>query len=606
MSLRILCTTDLHAAIWPFNYATDRQDDTRGLALLAPLIHAARREAANTCQFDVGDSLQGTALADAAAGDLSSPHPIIAAMNTLGYDAATLGNHDFDYGLETLNAAMAAARFPFALANLRNAAGSSPALPPPFVLLDRQVTDRAGRTHPLRLGVLGLAPPQTILWNTAALDGAVVAEDVVQVTQSLIPRMRAAGADLIVALCHSGIGRDTDTDPPDLFAQKIARLDGIDALLTGHSHGRLPGPDYADHPDVDAERGTICGTPALMAGAHGRDLGLLDLELAHDNRGWSVTGAQAALRGIPTPPPPADPAVLKATAQHHARTRTSLSDTIATTAIPLHTIAAMAGQAPALRVLSDAQVWTAQRLLKDDPLGDLPLLSAVAPIRMGGRAGPLAFVDLPAGPIRERDLLDLAPFPNRLCVFEITGAQLRLWLERAAACYQQVRPDPEPQSLLVQGAPGYNLDTVFGITYQIDLQAPSWFDAISGARKPRHGPGRIRRLSHMGTAVADTDRFAMVTSAFRACGGGGYHAPPDPAELLFSAKTLRHCLSAYLRETRTLNPVPQMPWQFTPMAASVHLKTSPAATPAHFGPLAPSVQDLGLDAQGFRQLLLDG
>ncbi|MEV8466219.1 5'-nucleotidase C-terminal domain-containing protein [Fluviibacterium sp. DFM31] len=606
--MRILCTTDLHAAIWPFNYATDRQDDTRGLALLAPLIHAARREAANSCLFDVGDSLQGTALADAAAGDLSSPHPVIAAMNNLDYDAATLGNHDFDYGLEALSAAMTAARFPFALANLRNAPGSSPALPPPFVLLDREVTDRAGRRHPLRLGVLGLAPPQTILWNAAALDGAVTAEEAAGVAEALIPQMRAAGADLIVALCHSGIGRDTDTDPPDMFAQKIARLEGIDALLTGHSHGCLPGPDYTGHPAVDAEKGAICGTPALMAGAHGRHVGVLDLDLARGSRGWTVTGAQAGLRGIPASPPPADPAILQATAQHHARTRASLRDIIATAAVPLHTVAAMVGHAPALRVLSDAQVRTAHHMLRDHSLGDLPLLSAVAPIRMGGRAGPSAFVDLPEGPIRERDLLDLAPFPNRLSVFEITGAQLRLWLERAAACYRQVSPGPEPQPLLVPGAPGYNLDTVFGVTYEIDLQAPAWFDAISGVAKARRGRGRIRRLALNGQTVTDADRFAMVTSAFRACGGGGYRAPADPEGQLFSTDTLRQCLSAHARDLRTLNPPGDTPWRFAPMAASVQLQTSPAATPAHFGPLERSVQDLGLDAQGFRllRLSLDG
>ncbi len=161
LSLRLLATSDLHAHLFPFNYYTDRREDGVGLAALAGLIERARAECPNTLLVDNGDTLQGAPLGDAAVSDLmpeGATHPMIAAMNEIGYDAATVGNHDFDFGLDALLRALSAARYPVVLANAVIPADRRPLLPP-HVILERNLTDREGRAHRLRIGVTGVAPP---------------------------------------------------------------------------------------------------------------------------------------------------------------------------------------------------------------------------------------------------------------------------------------------------------------------------------------------------------------------------------------------------------------------------------------------------------------
>ena len=134
----------------------------------------------------------------------------MAAMNALDFDAITLGNHEFNYGLDFLMAALAGARFPVVSANLATARGADPRrdrmLVKPYVLIDRMLTDASGFAHPIRIGIIGFAPPQVTEWDHHALDGRLHARDIVESAHAWVPEMREAGADLIIALAHTGIG----------------------------------------------------------------------------------------------------------------------------------------------------------------------------------------------------------------------------------------------------------------------------------------------------------------------------------------------------------------------------------------------------------------
>ena len=212
--LRLIETTDLHLHLLPYDYYADRPWAGVGLASAARLIEAARAEAPNSLLFDNGDFLQGTPMGDYVAqerglraGDL---HPIMAAMNALNYDAITLGNHEFNYGLDFLLRTLQGARFPVVSSNLMTRRGSDAradrTLVKPYVLLDRLVADENGYRHPLRIGVIGFAPPQVVDWDNHALDGRLQARDIVETAQAWVPEMREAGADIVVALAHTGIG----------------------------------------------------------------------------------------------------------------------------------------------------------------------------------------------------------------------------------------------------------------------------------------------------------------------------------------------------------------------------------------------------------------
>lgn len=218
--LRIMETTDLHVHVFPYDYYADKPVDTVGLSRTASLIEAVRAEATNAMLVDNGDFLQGNPMGDYIAyergmkdGDL---HPIIQAMNTLGFDASTLGNHEFNYGLDFLMKSLAGASFPIVSANVVKSLGASPredeTLVTPYIILDREVTDGAGEKHPIRVGLIGFVPPQIMNWDRKHLEGKVQTRDIVTTAQSWVPQMLEEGCDIIVALSHSGIGAAEHTE----------------------------------------------------------------------------------------------------------------------------------------------------------------------------------------------------------------------------------------------------------------------------------------------------------------------------------------------------------------------------------------------------------
>ncbi|MBZ0123480.1 MAG: metallophosphoesterase, partial [Roseovarius sp.] len=266
--LRLLATSDVHGAILPFDYASGRDIAAYGLARTASLIARARHEARGGCLLvDNGDFLQGTPLSDLhdIAGE-DGRHPVIAAMNRLQYDAATLGNHEFNFGLPALRAALEQAAFPVICANALVRRGARVAedvtLLPPSVLIERELSDRTGARHRLRIGLLGLLPPQIMAWDRFHLARELCARDMMETAAARVPMLRAEGADLVVLLAHTGLETGAPGAEAENAALSLARLPGVDAIVAGHSHEVFPDPaapvrgDGADH-----RAGTFWGVP---------------------------------------------------------------------------------------------------------------------------------------------------------------------------------------------------------------------------------------------------------------------------------------------------------------------------------------------------------
>src|SRR5579871_2840487 len=230
--LRLICLTDLHANLYPYDYYRDRPDNSVGLARAASLIAAARSECSNCLLFDNGDILQGTPLGDLAADEIISDakaiHPVIAAMNRLDYAVATLGNHEFNYGIGTLERAYAQARFPVVCCNILKLDGSS--WFPPSIVIERNFADESGATRRLRIGVIGVAPPQIAQWDEAHIRGRLTTVDIVAAARTEVGRLKGR-ADLIVALCHSGLSRRASALGEENAGQDLAGLEGVDAIF---------------------------------------------------------------------------------------------------------------------------------------------------------------------------------------------------------------------------------------------------------------------------------------------------------------------------------------------------------------------------------------
>lgn len=207
VDLRVLETTDLHSNMMDFDYYKDTPTDRFGLARTASLIHSARQEAVNSVLVDNGDLIQGSPLGDymAAKGlQTGEVHPVYQAMNTLDYAVGNIGNHEFNYGLDYLRRALSGAKFPYVNANVLDAATGKP-LFTPYRILDTPVTDRSGNAHRLRIGYIGFVPPQIMVWDKANLSGKVTVADISETARKWVPEMRRQGADLVIAIAHSGL-----------------------------------------------------------------------------------------------------------------------------------------------------------------------------------------------------------------------------------------------------------------------------------------------------------------------------------------------------------------------------------------------------------------
>ena len=622
--LRLLATTDLHANILAYDYYADRPSAGLGLAQAAPLITRLRDQAANALLFDNGDFLQGNPLADYVAfGRGPSPggtHPVVAAMNTLGYDAGTLGNHDFNFGLEFLDRALAGANFPVVSANVATQQGQTArddrTYLPPYVLLDRVLIDGTGRSHTICIGVIGFVPPQIMTWDHRHLEGRVTARDILAAARDYVPQMKDQGADIIIALSHSGIGDDAEDRLLENASTPLAGIDGIDAVVAGHSHLVFPGDHHRGLAGVDAEAGTLMGKPAVMASFGGTRVGVIDLMLNRADDTWRIKAFQSAAHRTATAKvgrpladagsaeAKAEAAVLRAVHSDHQATLSYIRRPIGHTDVALVSYFAFVGIDAGLRVVAEAQRREVKRLLQDTAHADLPLLSSVAPFRSGGRGGPGAYTDIPAGEIALRNVADLYIYGDDLRAVRVTGVELRGWLERSASIFAHITQGQENQPLMNPRIPGYLFDVIYGVEYTIDATQPPRFDANGRDVCPE--TRRIASVRWRGRQVLDDDEFLVATNSYRAGGSGNFPGAGADNVVLSATEAHRQVISQYIRDESPLAPDPFGPWDFVRLPGTrAYFDTGPGAGQYLDQVKNSRVRPVGSSTLGFDRYLID-
>ncbi len=560
--LRVLATTDLHMNILPYDYHADRSVSGWGLSRTAQLIDEARGEADNVILVDNGDSLHGSVLGERLPNvENDLVHPMIRAMNHLNYDAMNLGNHDFDQGKHAVLKAIQGADFPVLTANAVLPEGTGIA---PYALLRRQVKDDRGGVQTLTIGVIGFLPPNSL--HQAQIDTT----DILDAARLYIPQMKARGADVIIALAHSGLGEMVHRTDMENVLHPLSTVPGVDALIGGHTHQIFPAKGAE-------EDGVLNGIPAVVPGFWGSHLGVIDLSMDHHNGKWTVCDGAASLRAVSDDSGDNNSAknsVETLFAELHAATRAAMQARVGETVQPLNNYFTLVGADSATRLVQHAMLDHA-RLVQDAlDLPDLPLLAASAAFKSGGFGGPDYYTALRAGTMTQRSLADLYMFPNSFALVKVTGAFLRNWLERSCSIFNQVLPGQGAVQLKDDGVPGYIHESVLGLTYQVDLSQPARFSPAGALRKS--DAGRLRSLRHEGRSVQDEDQFLLATTDYRVLGGGNYPIPAPEDILPVVPIEIRALLTDYVanQDRIVLDATPI--WQFQPVeGASVWFRSSP-------------------------------
>ncbi|MGM1061210.1 bifunctional metallophosphatase/5'-nucleotidase [Saccharothrix sp. Mg75] len=537
-TLTVLGTTDLHGNVFNWDYFANREfDDSAhndiGLAKLSTLVKAVRGErgAHRTLLVDAGDTIQGTPLAYYYAKvetiGRRKVHPMATAMNELGYDAAALGNHEFNYGIPLLRAFEKQLDFPLLAANALDAATGRPAFRPYVV----KTVWRTGAA-PLRVGVLGLTNPGIAIWDKAHVEGRMTFPGVLEQAREWVPKVKRAGADLVVVAAHSGADLSSSLGdlvpfPENCSALVAEEVPGIDAILVGHAHTEI------------AQRfvtNKVTGRPVLLTEPlfWGKRLSLMEFDLEWTARGgWALTASRSQV--LDTATVPEDAVITRKLRADHDRVVAYVNSKIGTSRSAMSAATARYEDTAALDFVNRVQ----GEALKASLTEALPVLSLASPFNRAAA--------IPAGDVSVRDVAGLYAFDNTLFGVRLTGAQLKDYLERSVSYFKPLNgPGPHAPDAVTNAdnTPDYLYDVAAGLdaplTYDVDLAKPVG--------------QRVTGLSYGGTPVAADQAFAVAVNNYRQSGGGNFPHVATAPVLHNRQLEIRQLLIEWVQERGEIDP----------------------------------------------------
>ncbi|WP_426980241.1 bifunctional 2',3'-cyclic-nucleotide 2'-phosphodiesterase/3'-nucleotidase [Bacillus pseudomycoides] len=570
VKLRILETSDIHVNLMNYDYYQTKTDNKVGLVQTATLVNEERAKAKNSVLFDDGDALQGTPLGDYVAQkglDGEYVHPLYRLMNLMKYDVISLGNHEFNYGLDYLKKAISKTQFPVINSNVYlddhdNDETNDKHAFKPYHIFEKEVEDESGQKQKVKIGVMGFVPPQVMGWDKANLEGKVKAKDIVQTANKMKEQMKAEDADIIVALAHSGVDKSGYHDGMENASYYLAtEVPGVDAVLMGHSH------------TVVTDK--FNGVPVVMPGVFGSNLGIIDMELKKVNGKWEVQKDKS----VPSVRPisdskgnalvASDKNLVNEIKDDHEATIKYVNTPVGTTTAPINSYFSLVQDDPSVQLVTNAQKWYVEKLFAENgqyrEYKGIPVLSAGAPFKAGGRNGATYYTDIPAGTLAIKNVADLYVYPNTLYAVKVNGAQVKEWLEMSAGQFNQIDPaKAEEQSLVNVNYPTYNFDILDGVKYEIDVTQPAKYDKDGKVVNPN--ANRIVNVSYDGKPIADDQEFIVATNNYR--GSSQTFPGVSKGEVVYQSQDeTRQIITKYMKETPVINPAADQNWAFKPIVA---------------------------------------
>lgn len=510
VTLTVLATTDTHGNVFNWDYFrnqpySDKSGTAYGLARAGSIINQIRAErgAESVIVVDNGDTLQGTPLAYYYAKmepitKTGQTHPMAAAFNAIGYDATNIGNHEFNYGPDLLTTYDRQLKAPILSANVLDTKTGKPVFQP-YTIVTRHVKG----AKPIKVGILGLTTPGSMIWDKANLEGKVIIQDMNAAAQRWVPKVRAAGADVVVVMSHAGIGQssyDTTTlgaeNPSDKIAEQVP---GIDAIVMGHTHQDVPQKFITNQ---QTGKQVLLTQPRYWASS----VSDMTFELIKVKGQWTVASAKSVAHYSKNATD--DPAVTAAVKAMHDKAVAYVNQVVATSTGEMPAATSRWEDTAIIDFIQMVQTQTVEAGLKGTQYENLPVLSIAAPFSRTAT--------FPKGEVTVRDIAGLYIYDNTLQAVVMTADQVKQYLEYSAKYFGTVPAggtfDPDTHtSMLYNGQQvwDYNYDIISGLNYTIDLSQPVG--------------SRITSLTHAGgTPVAGEEKFVVAVNNYRRSGGGNF------------------------------------------------------------------------------------
>lgn len=550
--ITVLATSDMHGNIYDIDYNTGNAPvDSKGnpigqgLAEVSTYVKSVRASNPNTLLVDDGDLIQGTPLSyyfDSI--DKTSEYPMIKAMGLMGYDTITLGNHEYNYGLDTLNRVLKDAKaegIDVLSSNTYKTDGSN--FVDPYYMKDFTVN---GKT--IKVGILGLTTKTIPSWEDPAHYAGLKFNDLVTEAQKWVPIMRQNGADIVIAAAHTGEEGPSDVIPENEIKAIATQVNGIDAIIAGHVHNVVNDLSLKD------PAGKV--VPVVEPGKWGQYVSQLDLGVNNDG-----SLSYISTKNVKMDPSvyPEDPAITSALQPYEDVTLKYVQTKLGTST----------GEYTGTNQLTQPTAIM-------DLINKVQMQAAGTQLSIAAPLSSAAYI--PKGDVTIQSISSVYVYENFLFGIKMTGKQLKDWLEWSVRYYKQTSSPNDPVTKdTVLNVPDYNLDQLYGATYDVDLTQPACTvdkngQVVSGSR--------IKNLEYNGKLIMDTDVFTVAINNYRFNGGGGFMAaaglkPGDTSIVTYdSAKALgddgqvRNLMMKYVQDNKTITPTVANNWKIytTPVA----------------------------------------
>ncbi|MGW3309748.1 bifunctional metallophosphatase/5'-nucleotidase [Streptomyces sp. NPDC001073] len=549
-ALTVMGTTDLHGHVFNWDYFKDAEyadaaGNAMGLARVSTLVNKIRQEKGrrNTLLLDAGDTIQGTPLTyyfakvDPITAKHGPVHPMAQAMNAIGYDAAALGNHEFNYGIETLRKFEDQCHFPLLGANALDAKTQKPAFPPYFIK-----KFQVPGAPPVKVAVLGLTNPGIAIWDKAYVQGKLTFPGLEEQAAKWVPKLRSMGADVVIVSAHSGSSGTSSYGDQLPYVENSAALvaqqvPGIDAILVGHAHVEIPELKVTNKA---TGKTVVLSEPLCYA----ERLSVFDFNLVFEKGRWTVESVAASLRDARTVAD--DPKITRLLKDEHALVVEYVNQVVGTAKATLTTVDARYKDAPIIDLITKVQEDVVKAALAGTAYASLPVIAQASPFSRTS--------EIPAGEVTIRDLSGLYVYDNTLVAKVLTGAQVRAYLEYSAEYFVQTAADAavDTEKLTnANGRPDYNYDYVSGFSYDIDIAQAAG--------------SRIKNLTYGGAALDDAQQFVLAVNNYRANGGGAFPHVAAATEVWSESTEIRTRIAEWVTAKGVLDPADfaSVDWKLT-------------------------------------------